>query len=514
VKVPEGLLIVALACLFLFQNGRNSFLPGHHGYLSSHGLSIAANLSARHHFLMFNVARLQADGSTSLEAYNRFPPGAFLAIHGVTRPVAGSLELQIFAAHQLMNVFFAAACLAGFLAIRRLVANGWIALGATLLGFSGYYCLYYNDMVFNDVPALFGVMLVLHGLVVFVQEDAPGQLLARIAVALLLGWQVYALIGAFLLVSLAGMVYKRRFDAVAVRRLAGIGAFAGAFGLALLALNLANELSALGGTLAELPTVRSALWYLGMTGRDVDTPFPTQLTCGDFVHEQLYRIGRMCVPYCVAPIDQHPIEHAWLGLAVLIFTLAAAAASRHRVLALSLALSGLCWAVAVRRFVQLHDFQTIFYTGLSVSFWCALLSLGSRAWSRFPVLAGCAAVAVFGLSSARLNLVKSAGAEEENLVTADFQRIADRVGVGRSVYVLGPVDRIGGAQHAVSFYLSGNCLDARPESADYCISDRKLEALPSFTPANHRVFLYAGGKVPVALATLRAEIAPAAQLAR
>ena len=49
-------------------------------------------------------------------------------------------------------------------------------------------------MVWNDVPSLCGVMLTFHGMVVFAQDGRFRQLLVKTCAALLLGWQVLALL--------------------------------------------------------------------------------------------------------------------------------------------------------------------------------------------------------------------------------------------------------------------------------------------------------------------------------
>lgn len=78
-----------------------------------------------------------------------------------------------------MLLFFTAAALLSYSSIARLVSDRWIALAATLLAFSSYYCLYYSDMVFNDIPSLFGVVLVCHGMIVFLQGEPIPAVIAK-----------------------------------------------------------------------------------------------------------------------------------------------------------------------------------------------------------------------------------------------------------------------------------------------------------------------------------------------
>ncbi len=72
--IPFLLLLAALSTVFLFGNDRGHFYrSGHHNFLSSHGMTLAANLSPAHNFLMFEHQTMRPDGTLSYAPYNRFP---------------------------------------------------------------------------------------------------------------------------------------------------------------------------------------------------------------------------------------------------------------------------------------------------------------------------------------------------------------------------------------------------------------------------------------------------------
>ncbi len=201
--LPLPLLLLALATVFLFGDDREHFYrPGPHNFLTAQSMSLAANLSPEHGFLMFLRRNSAADGMASYEPYTRFPIGSYALIKLVILPLADELAAQIYAARLLMLSFFAATAALAYLALSRLFANRWIALTATFLSFSSYICLYYNDMVSTEVTSLFGVLLTFHGMVVFVQDGRFRQLLVKACVATLLGWHVMALILPFVFFSL------------------------------------------------------------------------------------------------------------------------------------------------------------------------------------------------------------------------------------------------------------------------------------------------------------------------
>ena len=209
--LPLLLLLLALSTVFLFGHPDREYFyrPGHHDGSSVHYMAVSANLSPEHNFLMFFWESVDADGARVYSPYSRFPIGGHALIKLVILPFSSSLTQQIYAARMLMLLFFAGAAVLAYLAVFRLASNRWTALTATLLAFSSYYCLYYNDSVSTEgVMDFFGVMLTFHGMVLFVQEGRFRQLLVKACVALLLGWHVYALLLPFIVFGAAGELFR------------------------------------------------------------------------------------------------------------------------------------------------------------------------------------------------------------------------------------------------------------------------------------------------------------------
>lgn len=492
VVLPLLVLATGMLSLFVFQNDRHSFQPGHHGFLSSHGMTLAAHLSADHHFLMFNRIERDAGGALRYDAYNRFPVGAFAIIRAATFPFRRDLSMQISVARNLMNVFLAIAACIACLSLYRLVANWWAAVGATLLAFSSYYCLYYNDMIFNDVPALFGVLLVFHGMVVFMQEQRYGQLLVKVCAGLFLGWQAYALLLPFTVLGCIGEWASTRSLRAALRsRFFHLGVVSLAFGGVLLACNLVNEYIAMGAPVGETSTFRKMLWRLGLAGSAAYNGMEANLGWPVFLKEQLARIGRMSIPHIVLREGAPSGMLAVFGGIVLGVSLMASAVSRQRLLAFSLVVSGLCWALPMRNFVAFHDFQSLYYVGVPLIFYGAIAGWVGRLSKLAGIgLAGIALI-VFVVSCIHLNLTKAVNADtDKNVMTADFQRIVDQVGVRKDIYVEGDPLTIGGGFHSVDYYLAGNYFDTLPGRAEFVISTNRIESAALLTPDNREIFLY------------------------
>ena len=231
--LPLALLLIALSTVFVFGGDRGDFyrpagqLPfgcrsafcdgrfyppaGAHNWSSSEQLTIAVNLSFEHSFQRFAHRFIDEDGAVRYVPYNRFPIGGYVLMKLATLPASGNLSAQIYTARILILMFFVAAALMAYLSLCRLTSNRWIALTATLLGFSSYYLLYYNDITTPEVVIdLFGVLLTFNGMVVFVQEGRFRQLLVKTCIALLLGWHVLALLLPFVIIGLASDLLRAR----------------------------------------------------------------------------------------------------------------------------------------------------------------------------------------------------------------------------------------------------------------------------------------------------------------
>ena len=210
--LPLALLLLALSTVFVFGGDRGYFYRCcNHNFMSSHHITIAANLSPEHGFQRFTLRFIDEDGEVRYEPYNRFPIGGYLSMKLATLPFGGSPSAQITAARILMLLFFTAAAVLAYLSLCRLTSNRWIALTATLLAFSTYHLLHYNDMTANEgMPDFFVVMVTFHGMIIFVQEGRFRQLLVKTCIALLIGWHVLALLLPFVIIGLASDLLRAR----------------------------------------------------------------------------------------------------------------------------------------------------------------------------------------------------------------------------------------------------------------------------------------------------------------
>ena len=521
-SLPLLLLLLALSTVFLFGGDRGQFYrPGHHDTVSANYLAVAANLSPKHDFLLFYYQTLDKDGTPSYVPYNRFPLGGYALIKLATLPFGNDFSAQIHAARVMFLLFFAGSAVLAYLSLRRLTASRWIALTASLLAFSSYYLLYYNDMTATENGlSLFGALLTFHGMVLFVQEGRFRQLLVKACAALLLGWHVYAFLLPFIVLgmakelnrarrlsaprNLAGRI-KRRVAAPPFRRHLRLGVVTLLFGLAVLSFNLGNEYRALDGEVAltELPTAKSMTRRLGAGGKFKEEQTEA-LAWGTFLENQFYRIARATLPFAISPFDNEGIHEDRDHLGVIVGVLASGVAvigllfARRKMLLATLALSGFCWALPMRHNTAFHDFESAFYVGVPlVLFSMGLLGLRRLFGDRLLVGLSAAALLVFVLSSLQMGRVghDRQMSEIQEAAVADLEHIGTIVEAGQSVFVGMSHSQFAemGMPNAVNYYFSGRVIGRSwPDifAYDFFVSHYRIDIPALLTPDNGRIFLY------------------------
>ena len=522
-NLPLALLLIALSTVFLFGGERHRFYRSGSNVLTANYMAVAMNLSPEHNFVGHYYRTLNPEGDVVYFPYNRFPPGGYALIKLATLPFGGNLSASLYVGRLLMLTFFIAAALFAYLALSRIAANRWIALTATLLTFSSYYCLFHNDTVATDaMPDLFGVMLTFHGIVIFAQEGRFRQLVVKACIALLLGWHVYALLLTFIVIGLGRELIK-----LSTRRPRGsiysymtlpfrsrymlLGGVSLLGGVGILAFNFTNEYFAMNGEtpLMELRSVKSTIRRTGLGLND--TYDKGILEWQPFLKEQIYRGVIASMPYAFAESEYGKAlskfeQTPW----VLLATVMGAGALlidlkrfRHKALLAALSLFGFCWALLARQQVALHDFEGIYYIGIPlVLFTLLLLFIHKRLGGRLVVALAITALPLFGLSAYQMSLVGNDAetAEFQNAIFNEFQAIRDKMPQDKVVYI--PIrpswqaDTVfAGTTRASIFYLSGRVIvhTKNPELcrlADFVITAQREEGTALLTPNNRLRFLY------------------------
>ena len=521
--LPSLLLTLAMAFVFALNADRAHYYDVLQWNTAQH-LSIAENLSPERKFRMILRLYPADDGTDAYELYSRFPIGSFALIKLVILPFGDDLAAKVFAARMLALAFFAAAAFLSYLAIFRLSSNRWIALTAALAAFSSYYILFYAaDVSHEYMMDLFTVMLVFHGMVVFIQERRFRQLLVKTCIALLIGWHVYAFLAPFILLGLAGefaeAVKSRRESSFGTRTMLSIpfrsryvrlAAAALLFGVAMLAFNFISEYDALNGEtpFAELPSVQSMVGRLGLN-REFNPDDDREWT--NFLPRQFYRVFGASLPYALAnwpgvglekPPNRPPLLLSIAGALTAGAALAGLLFRRsNRLLFATLALSGFFWNLPMRNNTSYfgHQFEAIYYVGIPLTIvTLALLMFNRFGFSRFLPILAAASLLLFALSSFQM-MAKGPGAERTSArMEAVYSDMANVRKIARGEDVLLLPRRhfaLYGRENAMQFLLAGSRIsyfdEPPPHRYDYIlIPHYRNEARSLLTPENEILFLY------------------------
>ena len=481
------LLLVFFSILFL-QNNQAGFDKGHHGFLSSHGSAIAKNLSLETNFLMYECIFINQNEELSYRTYNRFPVTAFLLIKAVMSIFSPDLSMEVLIARQLMNLFFIGAILFVFFSVYELTRSRIAAVTVSLLSFSSFYLQYYNDMIFNDTPTLFGFVMTFHGIVVYHLHQRKPQLFLKALFGLCLGWHIFSMLLAYIVfLSISDFYQNRSVSRLLKSDQFKLGLLSLLVGILLLGVNFVNEAVVTNKPITEIDSFQSAKNRIGQ-----DNAFQKQydeyLALGAFSSEQLHRIGAMAIPYFFKDSGNFKIA----GGIILILTLLGCCLSKNRVLLLTLWASGFLWAYPMRGYTFSHDYQSIYYIGIPVILFYMIVNGVPKKMRAILPLILLLSVIVFIATNVEFNRSKAINAHKTNPVTYDFQNIINYTQGGNIFFIDGIMSEIAYGYHAVEFYLSGNYFTENKGFAEYIVSKNRNYNAFLLTPSNSKVFLFGG----------------------
>ena len=260
---PLALLLLTLGGMFLSAwAGGRLVRPVGDDPVAAGTLARAANLNAEHYFVRFSHRTLEPDGAVAYHRDGGGAPGGDFALRFVTGHFPRDHTARLTAARMLMALFFFGAALLAYLSLARLLERRSLALAAVLLVFSWFWAGSGLVVAAAGPPALFGVFLAFHGLVVFAQEGRLRPALVACGAGVLFSFAALALILMFVSASVllsaresrrrrSGEAkgaalppgFRRRFD----RRLPALAGFGLAVVLATWGLDALNTRALLAG---------------------------------------------------------------------------------------------------------------------------------------------------------------------------------------------------------------------------------------------------------------------------
>ena len=505
--LPLVMLLVGVSTEFLFNNVISYLRP--YSFSAVH-LTVAANTSPSHYLLGFLSQNLDVEGNIEYRAYNRFPPGGYMILKLVTLPFGNDLSRGIYVARLLILVFFVSAVVLAYWSLCRLISNRWIAMTATLLAFSTTLPLRYNTTLNPEiVMGLFGFALTFHGMVIFAQEGRFQQLVLKACIALLLDWHVLALLIVFILLGVAKEVtqtYKtekvqRIIISISSSRYMILGVIAISFGIIVLAYNIGNEYYALNKygrhqALLDLPTIRSAMKRTSIDGLFSEVATPSLFD----LRFQLKGVALATVPFALADSFLSNIDAGDLrtiGTCATGISISGVFLVRHKMLAATAVLAGFAWTIPMRQNIAQHNFEGLYYIGISLFLYTlVLLAIQKVSSERLMPLCSVVALLVFTSSSYRMGTDRA----DELLIDSGIKRVSDFNTVrqfisGKTVffpleYETFDYDRSHYYLHGSHILINNYGCDHRLDRVDFLIQTRREDTPGLLTPDNHTVFLY------------------------
>ena len=476
-RLPLILLIIAGLCIFSTESRDGGFNPGGlYSGVSVHGMTLSQNLLNKQHPLFMFMSKEIKEGKEVYTAYNRFPVFPFLLIGLITSPFNNNFDLQIYIARQLMNIFFFFSLIVVFKLVKDLTKNSYLALSVVSLTFSSYYLLYYNNMIFNDIPALLGFVLAIY--VVFKAEKTRLKLSHILFYSLFpvcLGWQplsvyvLWLLLDSFEFLFKKGVPFRKKIINIIKRPSFMITAMSISGGIIILGLQLLNEWSIVGGSFLSLPSVNSALWRSGFISSAGHTQYQWAFNWPSFLFGVARSMTTMLLPFWpIFQIEPGLNASAFIVISLIVYTVIKYLKEKNSInkLHLIMVLSGLFWAVPMRHFVALHEFQSIFYIGFAVSIFTRFISkLNLKIFKLLAI-----DLLLFFLVNLALSNHLKVEDTAMNKLASQFQEIRRQLPENSKIYFDGdPYKVIRNNRYAIDFLFSGHWYTQLGD-ADYVVS--------------------------------------------
>ena len=265
-----------------------------------------------------------------------------------------------------------------------LVENKYLALCLTLIIFSSYYLLSFNDLIFNDIPAFLGFVIALNVVVKSQKQNLKLQeILFYSMFPVSLGWQPFAVFAAWTFVDILESFKDKRIPVTFRIRKFLKQPSTIIFGIAIIwgslipGLQLFNEWRIVGGTFLDLPSVNSGLWRSGLSSSAGHTNLSWSFNWLTYLPGQLHSMILMLIPFWpnfqIEPGYNAPIFIVGIFLLYILIKFFNTRDSYTKII-LIMTYSGFFWSIPMRHFVALHDFQTMFYVGFVISIYLSLFS--------------------------------------------------------------------------------------------------------------------------------------------
>lgn len=493
------LLATAVVLTFVFQDRIVGWEPGyaddqpkHHGWVSANTLAIISKASPQNFFVGYALAYRNDEGKAHYEYFDRYPV-FFSALFNRALTLSDNLAEQFYLAKQIMNLIFLATLVLAFLLLEKLTGNKLISLTVVLVAFSNPFLLWYKDMVHFDQPALFGFLLLIYAIALYKIDGwkKPLYISSFVAIALGRGYASYSIL--FLWLVFEGLLILRTKGLNVGEKVRSLLRHPSFFLLALaiiwggllLSYNIVVEAYKRDVTILQTSILRSARYRLSLNP-EFNLENEGVINWRIFAESQVERILQWTFPFNGVNYEFSGNSLLLGGMFILIGMMIWRQPLEKRIVYLLLVLSGFGWLIPLRNLSAFHDYTAMYYVGIPLVFFLAILTFIKMPAPVAYVLATLALV-LYVAAIVHVKAWHEQRAGQADLYTYDFMRILERIdGTGKNINM---PEQIPQGPFTPGFYLSEHYLSS-PQAADYVVTRNRKYPAENLTPENKLIFLF------------------------
>ena len=495
--------VVLSISIFLLQSNNIGFENGHHGWVSSNTLAIIDKATYENGFVGYSRGIVDQDGQKEYVYFDRYPFFFSASIKLLWSIFNLDLSSKIYWTRQFMNIFFVLCIVLTFLITNILIQDQIKSLTVTILSYSGYFWIYYKDMVHFDQPAVFGFLLTLYSVFRYrLMDGSKWQVLicSLIGVSLGRGYATYAILGLWIIFEIFEMLvgfswrnwkniilFILKLDSVKISLVCFV------FSAAMLGYNVSMEAETRGVAIRDTSIVQSAIKRLGFDHK-VFERYKADLKWNRFTAEQIRRFFLGILPYS---LNKHQFQQMnllqsiflFLVFLLLIYYVFRAKDLKPKRNFYFLLLSGFMWTIPMRHLTAFHDYTAIYNVGLYVIFFLALTNIIPK---RLNYIMMIVSIIVFYSSLISVKNHHDKVGRELNVITLDFERIDEALGeIPQNIFY--KHDFLKGiatnSPHTMGFYV-GKHWKSDVSFADYLLSRNSNLSFKKINLGNRKIFLY------------------------
>ena len=490
IYVSAAFLVLSL---LVFSSKLMAYLENSHGWVSSEQLAMILRSTYEYGFVGFRNWF-----STGFDYFPKVPFINYLVFNIILLPFKNPWS-QLFAARLVMDLVFLLSVFLSYKVLREETKDWRISLGATLLGFSGYFMAFYHDMISPEAFTLLSFIISAWAFQKFQSQDLKKGF-GYVLLSSLMGHLVINILPYMVYFVLNSARYfkdknpaRLKLLKISLLALSLSAFFSGSF----LVYNVYRE-----AKLRNVDFDQTDIFTSGKRRMDINSDY--QQTYGEdlawhkYTYVQTLRLGQAIIPY----ILQRKI-YGWIlglfGLWGLFWVsknrMVAALISRVKTAALEIrvsvfifiALAGCFPFIILRGYALPHDFSAIYFVLPATLIWYLILkTLSTKHYLPVFILS----LGILCSSFLRSTVKKNAMVGTNEEILKEFSHINELISSSHQkvFYLDGHKEIVPKLPHVVGAFMTNHIIAGDLEKADYIIS-MKNDGKSSLTPDHKHIFL-------------------------